>query len=292
MGILVDGTTRVLVQGISGRAATFHLHRCLAYGTRVVAGVRPGKGGQLWEECIPIYDSVRDALERHRVDASLVFVPAAQAADALMEAIDGAIPLVVCIAEGIPSHDMLLVRERLACSHSRLIGPNCPGIIAPGQAKLGIMPGEIHSPGRVGVVSRSGTLTFETVSQLTRLGIGQSTCVGIGGDPIHGLSLCDVVQLFAEDPETDGIILVGEIGGEEELDAAEHIRRHVTKPVVAFIAGVSSPPGRRMGHAGAIVSGKRSGAAYKIDALERAGICVARHPGRIALAYRDLLGSP
>ncbi|MDR2030212.1 MAG: succinate--CoA ligase subunit alpha [Puniceicoccales bacterium] len=290
MGILLDATTRVLVQGITGKAATFHVDQCQAYGTQIVAGVRPGKGGQCWGKNVPIHNSVKDALSCHGVDASLVCVPAAQAMDALLEAIEGKISLIVCITEGIPIHDMLLVREKLAGSSSLLIGPNCPGIITPGQAKLGIMPAEIHLPGTVGVISRSGTLTFETVWQLTRMGIGQSTCIGVGGDPIHGLSLADGMRLFQEDPATEGIILVGEIGGEEELDAAEYVRSHGTKPVAAFIAGVSAPAGRRMGHAGAIVSGERSGAAHKIAALEEAGIAVARHPGRIAQTFLERMG--
>jgi succinyl-CoA synthetase alpha subunit len=290
MSILVDEHTKILVAGITGKAATFHSRHCLQYGSRIVAGLRPGKGGQRFDESVPIYNTACEAVAAQGVNAALIFVPPAGAADAILEAIDAEIPLIVCITEGIPSTDMLRVRERLGDSRSILIGPNSPGIISPGKTKLGIMPSYIHKPGSVGVVSRSGTLTFETVYQLTNRGIGQSTCVGIGGDAIHGLSHRDVVQYFNEDPGTEGLIMVGEIGGEEEEEAAEYIHRHVRKPVAAFIAGTTAPPGRRMGHAGAIVSGKKSGAAYKIAALERAGIAVAKNPAHIAETYAERAG--
>ncbi|MDR3317088.1 MAG: succinate--CoA ligase subunit alpha [Puniceicoccales bacterium] len=290
MSILVDGNTRVLVHGITGKAATFHVRHCREYGTKVVAGLRPGKGGQQFDGVIPIYDTAREAVAEQGANASLIFVPAMGAADAIMEAIDAEIPLIVCITEGIPSNDMLRVRERLLGSHSTLLGPNSPGVISPGKTKLGIMPSHIHQPGSVGVVSRSGTLTFETVWQLTRRGIGQSSCVGIGGDGVHGLTLLEVVRRFNDDPGTDGIIMVGEIGGEEEEAAAEYVHRSVKKPVAAFIAGITAPPGRRMGHAGAIISGKKSGAAYKIAALEKAGIAVAKNPASIAETYGERAG--
>ena len=290
MSILVDEKTRVVVVGITGKAATFHTRHCIAYGTNVVAGVRPGKGGQLFDGNVPIYNTAIEAVRYQKANAALIFVPAAVAADAVLEAIDAEIEVIICITEGIASTDMLRVRERLLTSKSILIGPNSPGIVSPGKTKLGIMPSYIHKPGRVGVVSRSGTLTFETVLQLSNGGIGQSTCVGIGGDGVHGLSHRDVVKRFNDDHDTDGIILVGEIGGEEEEIAAEYIKRHVKKPVAAFIAGTTAPPGRRMGHAGAIVSGKKSGATYKIAALERAGIAVAKNPARIAETYGEVAG--
>ncbi|MDR0428753.1 MAG: succinate--CoA ligase subunit alpha [Puniceicoccales bacterium] len=282
MAILINENTRVLVHGISGRAAAFHLPFCEAYGTKIVAGVRPGKGGQCYDDRIPIYDTAREAMQHHRVDASLILVPAPFAADATMEAIEENIPLIICISEGIPVRDMMMVRERLKYSRSILLGPNCSGIITPGKAKVGIMPNYIHLPGSVGIVSRSGTLTFETVWQLTQRRIGQSTCVGIGGDPVHGLSHVDVIRMFNDDPETEAIIMVGEIGGEEEEEAAEFIARHVHKPVAAYIAGVTAPQGKRMGHAGAIISGEKSGALHKIYALENIGIAVAKNPSRIA----------
>ncbi|MDR1437433.1 MAG: succinate--CoA ligase subunit alpha [Puniceicoccales bacterium] len=291
MAILIDCNTNVLVHGISGRAAAFHLPYCEAYGTKVVAGVRPGKGGQHYDNRIPIYDTVREAVVQHRIHASLILVPAPCAADSILEAIEGEIPLIICISEGVPTRDMLLVRERLKNSSSLLLGPNCSGIITPGQAKLGIMPNYIHLPGRVGVVSRSGTLTFETVWQLTSRGIGQSTCVGIGGDPVHGLSQLDVIKMFEKDPQTSAMIMVGEIGGEEEEEAAEFIHHYGKKPVAAYIAGVTAPEGKRMGHAGAIIAGKKSGAIHKIRTLEKHGIAVARDPSRIAEALLEICGS-
>ncbi|MDR2341246.1 MAG: succinate--CoA ligase subunit alpha [Puniceicoccales bacterium] len=288
MSILVDGSASVLVQGITGRAAAFHLPHCEAHGTKIVAGIRPGKGGQRYDNRIPIYDTVADATRNHIITASLILVPAPAAADCIWEAIDGEIPLIVCVTEGIPVRDMARIRARLRDSHSILIGANCPGIITPSEVKLGIMPSYIHRPGSVGVVSRSGTLTFETVWQLTQRGIGQSTCVGIGGDPIHGISMVDVVRMFNDDSKTTEIVLVGEIGGEEEEAAAEFIKKHVNKPVVAYIAGVTAPADRRMGHAGAIISGTKSGAGYKIKALEAAGIAVARDISQIGNVFCEI----
>jgi succinyl-CoA synthetase alpha subunit len=290
MCILVDEKTKIVVVGITGKAATFHTRHCIAYGSKIVAGVRPGKGRQKFDDAVPIYDTAVDAVRHSGANAALIFVPPPGAADAVLEAIDAEIEVIVCITEGIPSNDMLRVRERLKNSKSTLIGPNSPGIVSPGKTKLGIMPSYIHKQGRVGIVSRSGTLTFETVLQLTACGIGQSTCVGIGGDGVHGLNHRDVVKLFNEDPDTDGIIMVGEIGGEDEEEAAEYVKNHVKKHVAAFIAGTTAPPGRRMGHAGAIVSGKKSGASYKIAALERAGIAVAKNPARIAETYAEVAG--
>jgi succinyl-CoA synthetase alpha subunit len=287
MAILVHSNTRVLVHGITGKTVAFHMRHCLAYGTKVVAGVRPGKGGQVFNGRIPIYDTARQAVAAQGIDASLIFVPAAGAADAILEAADAEIPLIVAITEGIPINDMVRVKERLKFSSSRLLGPNCPGIITPGQTKLGIMPSGIHRPGSVGVVSRSGTLGFEAAWQLSRMGLGQSTCVGIGGDPIHGMSHRDVVELFHEDPDTQGIVLVGEIGGEEEEEAAAFIEKWVKKPVVAYIAGITAPPERRMGHAGAIISGKRDTPGQKIAFLEKAGIAVARNLANLAATYAE-----
>jgi succinyl-CoA synthetase alpha subunit len=290
MSILIDGDARVLVQGITGRAAAFHLPHCEAHGTKIVAGMRPGKGGQFYDNRIPIYDTVAGAIRAHPISASLILVPAAAAADCIWEAIDGEIPLIVCVTEGIPVRDMARVRARLRDSRSVLVGANCPGIITPGEVKLGIMPSYIHRPGSVGVVSRSGTLTFETVWQLTQRGIGQSTCVGVGGDPIHGLSLVDAVRMFNDDPKTTEIVLVGEIGGEAEELAAEFIKKHVKKPVAAYIAGVTAPADRRMGHAGAIISGARSDAAHKIKALEAAGVAVARDISQIGDVFCEVAG--
>jgi succinyl-CoA synthetase alpha subunit len=288
MSILIDGRAHVLIQGITGRAAAFHLPHCETYGTKIVAGIRPGKGGQLYDNRIPIYDTVAEAIRRHPITASLILVPAPAAADCIWEAIDGEIPLIVCVTEGIPVRDMARIRARLRDSRSILVGANCPGIITPGEVKLGIMPSYIHCPGSVGVVSRSGTLTFETVWQLTQRGIGQSTCVGVGGDPIHGLSLEDAVRMFNDDPKTTEIVLVGEIGGEEEEAAAEFIKKHVRKPVAAYIAGLTAPTDRRMGHAGAIISGTKSGAGYKIKALEAAGVAVARDISQIGDVFCEV----
>jgi succinyl-CoA synthetase alpha subunit len=278
MSILVDKNTRLLVQGITGSSGAFHANGCMEYGTNVVAGVTPGKGGLMFEGKVPVFDTVYEARQQTGCNATMIFVPAAFAADAILEAADAGVELIVCITEGIPVMDMMRVKTVLKEKKSRLIGPNCPGIITPGQCKIGIMPGYIHKPGKIGVISRSGTLTYEAVWQLTQRGYGQSTCIGIGGDPINGTSHLDAVQLFSEDPETDAIILIGEIGGTAEEEAAFWIKEHYDKPVAAFIAGATAPPGRRMGHAGAIVSGGKGTAAGKIEALREAGIAVAETP--------------
>lgn len=291
MSILIDKHTRVLVQGITGKVGSFHAQKCIEYGTVIAAGQTPGKGGQLFNGKIPIYNTVAEAVMFQGVTASLIFVPPAAAADAILEAIDARIPLIICITEGIPVNDMLLVKERLAESHSLLVGPNCSGVITPGQCKMGIMPGYIHRPGKIGVLSRSGTLAYETVWQLTERGHGQSTCVGIGGDPIGGMSHLDVIRQFNEDPNTAGIIMIGEIGGDGEERATEYIRHHVKKPVSAFIAGQSAPEGRKMGHAGAIMCANSGSAAAKIRALENAGIPVARSPEFIADTFLEIYSS-
>jgi len=278
MAILVGNNTRLVVQGITGKAGSFHAKSCIEYGTNVVAGVTPARGGEFFEEKVPVFDTVFEAVEKTGANASMIFVPPEFAADAIMEAVDAGIEIIVCITEGIPVLDMMRVRAAMRGSKSRLIGPNCPGIITPGQCKIGIMPGYIHKPGGVGVVSRSGTLTYEAVWQLTQRGVGQSTCVGIGGDPIHGMSHLDVVKLFNDDPGTEAIILIGEIGGSAEEEAAAWIKEHCKKPVAAFIAGATAPPGRRMGHAGAIVSGGKGTAQAKIAALRDAGIEIAETP--------------
>ena len=291
MSILVTPQTRVLVQGITGGFGARHTQLSLAYGTQIVAGVTPGKGGQFFENKVPIFDTVAQAVKETGATASAIFVPPAFAADAILEGVDAGLELVVCITEGIPILDMVKVKHALA-GHpgTRLIGPNCPGVISPGKAKVGIMPGRIHLPGPVGIVSRSGTLTYEAVGQLTALGIGQSTGVGIGGDPVNGTSFIDVLALFQADPETRGIVLVGEIGGAAEEEAAAFIKTHVSKPVVAFIAGQSAPPGRRMGHAGAIISGGKGTAAAKMDALRDAGITVVASPADMGRAMAERLG--
>jgi len=293
MSIFIDKATRVLVQGITGREGGFHARQCIDYGTKVVAGVTPGKGGQKLDG-VPIFDTVHEARVATGADCSLIFVPPAFAADAIMEAVSAGLPLIVAITEGIPVHDMLRVKSLLARSGSRLIGPNCPGIITPGEAKAGIMPGAIHRPGGpVGVVSRSGTLTYEVVHQLSRQAIGQTTCVGIGGDPISGTSFVDCLAAFEQDPETRGIVLVGEIGGTAEEEAAVFIKERITKPVIAFIAGLTAPPGRRMGHAGAIVSGGSGTAKTKIETLRDHGVQVAEDLTRFgsfcAEKLRDVL---
>ncbi len=281
MSILVDNNTRLLVQGITGSSGAFHAKSCLEYGTNVVAGVTPGKGGQMFEGKVPVFDTVYEARKQTGCNATMIFVPAAFAADAILEAADAGVELIVCITEGIPVMDMMRAQTVLKEKKSRLIGPNCPGIITPGQCKIGIMPGYIHKPGKIGVISRSGTLTYEAVWQLTQRGFGQSTCIGIGGDPINGTSHLDAVQLFSEDPDTEALILIGEIGGTAEEEAASWIKEHYDKPVAAFIAGVTAPPGRRMGHAGAIVSGGKGTAAGKIEALREAKIAVAETPASI-----------
>jgi succinyl-CoA synthetase alpha subunit len=280
MSILVDKSTRVIVQGLTGREGTFHAKTCAEYGTKIVGGVTPGKGGSTHEGW-PVFNTVQQAVGATNADASVIFVPPPFAADAIMEAADAEIELIVCITEGIPTLDMVRVWEFLQDRRSRLIGPNCPGIISPGKCKIGIMPGHIHRPGNVGIVSRSGTLTYEAVYQLTQRGVGQSTAIGIGGDPIIGTNFVDTLELFEKDPQTEAIVLIGEIGGNAEETAADYIRRHVRKPVVAFIAGQTAPPGRRMGHAGAIISGGLGTAAEKIRALEAAGIRVVKSPAMI-----------
>jgi succinyl-CoA synthetase alpha subunit len=290
MPILVDENTRLLVQGITGREGTFHTQQAVAYGTKVVAGVTPGKGGSSVDG-IPVFNTVREARDRTGANVSVIFVPPAFAADAIMEAADAGMPLVVAITEGIPTLDMIRVMEFLRSTKTRLIGPNCPGIISPGKCKVGIMPGAIHRPGHIGVVSRSGTLTYEAVGQLTSLGIGQSTCLGIGGDPIIGTTFVDTLRLFNEDPETHGIVLIGEIGGTAEEEAAEFITAQVKKPVVGFVAGRTAPPGRRMGHAGAIISGGKGTAPDKIAALEAAGVTVAESPALIGETLKGTMDS-
>ncbi len=280
MAILADANTKVLVQGITGREGMFHTEQMIEYGTQIVGGVTPGKGGE-WALGKPVFDTVKAAREATGADASVIYVPAAFAADAIFEAIDAGIGLIVCITEGIPVLDMMKVRALLDQSGSRLIGPNCPGLLVPGQTKIGIMPGHIGTPGNVGVVSRSGTLTYEVVYALTQRGIGQSSCVGIGGDPINGTSFLDVLQMFEDDPQTEKIVLIGEIGGTDEEKAAQFIRTTMTKPVVSFIAGRTAPPGKRMGHAGAIVEGGSGTAADKIAALQAVGVKIAEHPEQI-----------
>jgi len=280
MSILVDKHTRLLVQGLTGREATFHAQQCIAYGTNIVGGVVPGKGGTRHLD-VPVFNTVREAVRATGANASVIFVPPAFAADAIMEAAEAGLPVVVSITEGIPTLDMVRVWRYLEDHPTRLIGPNCPGIISPGQCKVGIMPGHIHKPGHVGVVSRSGTLTYEAVDQLTRLGIGQSTCIGIGGDPIIGTTFTDAIRLFNDDPETYAIVMIGEIGGNAEEQAAAYIHEHVAKPVIGFVAGQTAPPGRRMGHAGAIISGGSGKASDKIRAMEAAGVTVCASPADI-----------
>jgi len=282
MSILVSKDTRLVVQGITGREGAFHTEQMIAYGTKVVAGVTPGKGGGWAVGNVPIFDTVQEAVAATGANTSIIYVPAKFAPDAILEAADAGVALIVCITEGVPALDMLKVRAYLDRTPSRLIGPNCPGLITPGEAKVGIMPGHIHTRGRVGVVSRSGTLTYEVVYALTLRGIGQSTAVGIGGDPINGTSFVDVLKLFENDPETRQVVMIGEIGGTDEEKAAEFIATKMTKPVTAFIAGQTAPPGKRMGHAGAIISGGKGTAADKIAALQAAKVRVARHPGEIA----------
>jgi succinyl-CoA synthetase alpha subunit len=287
MSILVTPQTRVLVQGITGSFGARHTQLSLAYGTQVVAGVTPGKGGQLFEQKVPIFDTVAEAMQQTGATASAIFVPPAFAADAILEGVDAGLDLVVCITEGIPVMDMLKVKAALQGSDVKLIGPNCPGVITPGECKIGIMPGHIHQPGCIGIVSRSGTLTYEAVHQTTQIGLGQSTCVGIGGDPIHGLSFIDCLAMFQDDPQTKGIVMVGEIGGSAEEEAAEFIQANVTKPVVAYIAGVTAPPGKRMGHAGAIITGGKGTAKAKFAALEAAGVAIVRSPAEIGARMKQ-----
>jgi succinyl-CoA synthetase alpha subunit len=288
MSILVNKNTRVIVQGITGSAGIFHATQCRDYGTKVVGGVTPGKGGTDIEG-FPVFDTVSEAVEKTKANTTLIFVPAPFAMDSIIEAVDAGIKLVVCVTEGIPTLDMVKAKNYIKGRNVRLIGPNCPGVITPGEAKVGIMPGYIHTPGRVGIISRSGTLTYEAVWQLTELGIGQSTCVGIGGDPIIGSTFIDILNLFEKDKNTDGVILIGEIGGSAEEEAAEFIKEKLSKPVVAFIAGATAPKGKRMGHAGAIISGSSGTAKEKKEALERAGVTVCPSPAEMGKTLKEAM---
>ena len=285
MSVLVDKNTKVICQGFTGKQGTFHSEQAIAYGTRMVGGVTPGKGGT--EHLgLPVFDTVRDAVRETGADASVIYVPAAFCMDSILEAVDAGVPLIVCITEGVPTLDMLRVKMVVDQSGSRLIGPNCPGVITPGQCKIGIMPGDIHLPGKVGIVSRSGTLTYEAVAQTTAIGVGQSTCIGIGGDPIPGTSFIDALRLFKDDPQTECIVMVGEIGGSAEEEAAEYIAAEVKKPVVGFIAGATAPAGKRMGHAGAIIAGGKGTAEDKFRAMEKAGVHIARSPADIGITVK------
>ncbi len=290
MSVLVNKNTKVMTHGITGKTGQFHTQQCKAYGTQMVAGVTPGKGGQDFEG-IPIFNSVKDAKEKTGANVSVIYVPPKFAAAAIREAVDADLDLVVCITEGIPVNDMILVKSYMQGKKTRLIGPNCPGIITPGECKIGIMPGHIHRPGKVGVVSRSGTLTYEAVDQVTKMGLGQSTCIGIGGDPVNGTNFIDCLKLFNEDPATEAIVMIGEIGGSAEEEAADYIKRNIKKPMAGFIAGISAPEGKRMGHAGAIIAGGKGTAKDKISALESAGVRVARTIAEIGNALKEVYSS-
>ena len=290
MSILVNKNSKIVCQGMTGNQGSFHTEQCIEYGTQVVAGVTPGRGGQ--EHLgVPVYNTVRQAVGATGANVSMIYVPPAFAADAILEAADAGVELIVCITEGIPVNDMVKVKSALRDNHCRLIGPNCPGIITPGECKIGIMPGFIHNPGRVGVISRSGTLTYEAVYQTTTNGLGQSTCIGIGGDPVRGMNFIDCLELFEADPDTDGVIMVGEIGGTDEEAAAEFIKSNVSKPVVAYIAGVTAPPGKRMGHAGAIIAGGKGSAEDKFKALDAAGVATVRSPEELGSKMREIIGT-
>ncbi len=289
MSILVNKDSKVICQGITGNQGSFHTQQCMDYGTQIVAGVTPGRGGQD-HLGVPVYNTVRDAVDATGADVSMIYVPPPFAADAILEAADAGVALIVCITEGIPVNDMVIVKSSLRDNNCRLIGPNCPGVITPEECKIGIMPGFIHQKGRIGVVSRSGTLTYEAVYQTTTNGLGQSTCIGIGGDPVRGMTFIDCLELFQQDPDTDGIIMVGEIGGTDEEAAAEFIQSNVSKPVVAYIAGVTAPPGKRMGHAGAIISGGKGTAEDKFNALDAAGVTIVRSPAELGSKMLEVIG--
>ena len=289
MSILIDKNTKVICQGFTGAQGTFHSEQAIAYGTKMVGGTSPGKGGTM-HLGLPVFDTVSDAVERTGATASVIYVPPAGAADAIMEAVAAELALIVCITEGIPILDMVKVRRYMEGKKSRLVGPNCPGVITPGECKIGIMPGHIHRPGKIGVLSRSGTLTYEAVGQTTRIGLGQSTCVGIGGDPVNGTNFIDVLEMYNRDPNTEAVIMIGEIGGTAEIDAAEYIRREFKKPVTVFIAGATAPPGKRMGHAGAIITGGKETAEAKFEALASAGCAISRSPADMGTTLLKQLG--